>query len=46
MTVLAEVVRSGFVESRHHGSLVALSPAGDVLLSAGDVTSPVFPRSA
>ncbi len=46
MTVLAEVVRSGFVESRHHGSLVALSPAGDVLLSVGDVTSPVFPRSS
>jgi L-asparaginase II len=46
MTVVAEVVRSGFVESRHHGSLVALSPAGDVLLSVGDVTSPVFPRSS
>jgi L-asparaginase II len=46
MTVVAEVVRSGFVESRHHGSLVALSPSGDVLFSVGDVTSPVFPRSS
>jgi L-asparaginase II len=46
VTVLAEVVRSGFVESRHHGSLVALSPSGEVLLSVGDVASPVFPRSS
>jgi L-asparaginase II len=45
VTVVAEVVRSGFVESRHHGSLVALSPSRDVLFSVGDVTSPVYPRS-
>ncbi len=41
---LAEVVRSGFVESVHHGSLVVLGPDG-VILALGDVTSPVFPRS-
>lgn len=46
MTVVAEVVRSGFVESRHHGSLVALSASGTVLFSVGDVTSPMFPRSS
>lgn len=46
MTVVAEVVRSGFVESRHHGSLVALGPDGRVVLSVGDVTSPTFPRSS
>lgn len=46
MTVVAEVVRSGFVESRHHGSLVALDPAGNVVLSVGDVAAPVFPRSS
>ncbi len=46
MTVVAEVVRSGFVESRHHGSVVALSPSGDVLFSVGDVTTPIFPRSS
>ena len=38
--ILAEVVRSGFVESVHHGSIVA----GDI--TAGDVTAPIFPRSS
>lgn len=46
MTVVAEVVRSGFVESRHHGSLVALAPDGAVRFAVGDVTTPVFPRSS
>ena len=44
--VLAEVVRSGFVEGVHRGSLVVLDRDGSVLLSRGDVVSPVFPRSA
>lgn len=44
--VLAEVVRSGFVEGRHRGSLVLLAADGSVELSMGDVTAPVFPRSA
>ncbi|MFJ9821740.1 asparaginase [Streptomyces sp. NPDC101151] len=44
--VLAEVVRSGFVEGRHRGSLVLLGPDGSVELALGDVTSPVFPRSS
>ncbi|WP_128379864.1 asparaginase [Streptomyces cavernae] len=43
--VLAEVVRSGFVEGRHRGSLVLLGADGAVELALGDVTSPVFPRS-
>ncbi|GGS17951.1 asparaginase [Streptomyces aureoverticillatus] len=43
--VLAEVVRSGFVEGRHRGSLVLLGADGDVQLALGDVTAPVFPRS-
>jgi L-asparaginase II len=43
--VLAEVVRSGFVEGVHRGSLVVLDPDGSVLLSLGDVATPVFPRS-
>jgi L-asparaginase II len=46
VTVVAEVVRSGFVESRHHGSLVALAADGRVLLAAGDVETPVYPRSS
>ena len=44
--IVAEVVRSGFVESRHHGSVVVLDAAGAVSEQAGDVTGPVFPRSS
>lgn len=44
--LLAEVVRSGFVESRHYGSLVALATTGEVAFAAGDIDSPVFPRSS
>lgn len=43
---VAEVVRSGFVESRHHGSVVVLDAAGTVVAAVGDVTAPVFPRSS
>ena len=39
--IVAEVVRSGFVESVHHGSVAVLG--GE---SRGDVTRPIFPRSA
>jgi L-asparaginase II len=39
--IIAEVVRSGFVESVHHGSVAVLGGAG-----RGDVTSPMFPRSS
>lgn len=44
--VVAEVVRSGMVESVHHGSVVALGTDGSVEFAVGDVTSPMFPRSA
>ncbi len=44
--VLAEVIRSGFVESRHRGSLVVLAADGSVALAAGTVDLPVFPRSS
>jgi L-asparaginase II len=44
--VLAEVVRSGFVEGHHRGSLVVLGADGGVERALGDVTSPVFPRSS
>lgn len=43
--VVAHVIRSGFVESVHHGSVVALDSNGSRLLSVGDVTGPIFPRS-
>lgn len=44
--VLAEVVRSGFVESRHRGSVVALDPAGAVAWSVGDADATMLPRSS
>lgn len=43
---LVEVVRSGFVEGRHHGSVVALAADGSVEWSFGDVDVPILPRSA
>ncbi|MFJ9406525.1 asparaginase [Streptomyces sp. NPDC101393] len=43
--VLAEVVRSGFVEGRHRGALVVLAADGSVEWSLGDAEAPVFPRS-
>jgi len=42
---LAVVERSGFIESRHAGSAVVLSPEGEVVRALGDVRSPIFPRS-
>jgi len=42
---VAEIVRSGFVEGHHHGSLVALDSAGDVAWSVGAVDTAVLPRS-
>jgi L-asparaginase II len=45
--VIAEVIRSGFTESRHQGSAVVLGPDGrEVLYSAGVVAAPISPRSA
>ncbi|MFF3864453.1 asparaginase [Micromonospora sp. NPDC001898] len=43
---LAEVVRSGFVEGLHRGSVAVLDAAGEPVAGTGDVTSPIFPRSA
>lgn len=43
--VVAEIVRSGFVEGHHYGSVVALEADGSVAWSVGDVESPMFPRS-
>jgi len=46
MPVVAEVTRSGLVESRHHGHVAALDANGALVLAVGDVTSPVFGRSS
>ena len=44
--ILVEIVRSGFVEGHHRGSVVALTADGDVDWAIGDATSPVYPRSS
>ena len=42
---VAEIVRSGFVEGHHYGSLVALTADGTVDWAVGDPHRPVLPRS-
>lgn len=44
--VLAEVVRSGFTESRHRGMVAGLAADGTIAVRAGDISVPVFPRSS
>jgi len=43
--VVAEIVRSGFVEGHHHGSVVSLARDGQVAWTMGDAVGPVLPRS-
>jgi L-asparaginase II len=43
---LAVIRRSGFVESRHFGSLVVVGPEGDICLALGDAAAPILPRSS
>jgi L-asparaginase II len=45
LPVVAEIVRSGFVEGHHYGSAVALDADGTVTYERGDVESPILPRS-
>lgn len=44
--LLVRVVRSGFVESEHHGHAVALDADGNVVASVGDPSEAVLARSA
>src|ERR671921_1222713 len=44
--VVAEIVRSGFVEGHHYGSLVALAADGSVDWSVGAVDTAILPRSS
>ncbi|WP_210649330.1 asparaginase [Nocardioides sp. SYSU D00065] len=46
LPVVAEIVRSGFVEGHHYGSIVALAADGSVDWSVGEVDAPVLPRSS
>lgn len=43
--VLAELIRSGVVESQHRGFLVALNADGSTNLELGDCSHLIFPRS-
>jgi L-asparaginase II len=43
--VVAEIVRSGFVEGHHYGSVVALAADGSIDWSVGDVHRPILARS-
>ena len=44
--VLAELIRSGLVESTHSGYLILLNSDGSDLLVLGDVDAEMYPRSA
>jgi L-asparaginase II len=44
--VLVEVTRGALVESRHAGAVAVSDADGAIVFSRGDVTAPVFPRSA
>lgn len=44
--VLVEMVRAGLVESVHRGHAVLLTANGDVEISLGEPSKPIFPRSA
>jgi L-asparaginase II len=44
--VLVEVLRGARVESVHRGAVCVVEADGATLLALGDVTQPVFPRSA
>ncbi|WP_416954498.1 asparaginase [Nocardioides sp. T5] len=46
LPVVAEIVRSGFVEGHHYGSIVALAADGTVDWSVGEVAAQVLPRSS
>jgi L-asparaginase II len=44
--VLVEVIRGPRIESVHRGSAAVVDAAGAVVFSLGDVTVPIYPRSA
>ncbi|MFI7440842.1 asparaginase [Nonomuraea indica] len=46
MSLVVEVVRSGFVESRHHARMLTVDADGRVVEAHGEVHVPVSPRSS
>lgn len=43
--LLAQTTRNGIVESSHYGAAIVVDAHGKTVFSAGDCTTPVFPRS-
>ncbi|MDB5542285.1 MAG: asparaginase [Devosia sp.] len=44
--ILIEQTRGNFVENRHRAAFVVSDAKGNIIASAGDISRPVFPRSA
>jgi L-asparaginase II len=44
--ILVEVTRGSLVESRHRGAVAVTDADGGTVLALGDITTPIFPRSA
>jgi L-asparaginase II len=44
--IIAEVTRGAIVESRHTGAFAVSDSNGRIILSAGDIAMPIYPRSA
>jgi L-asparaginase II len=44
--ILVEVLRGALVESRHRGAVAVADADGATVLAIGDVTTPIYPRSA
>src|SRR5690349_17350558 len=44
--VLVEVLRGALVESRHGGSVAVVDVDGATVFALGDLTQPIYPRSA
>jgi L-asparaginase II len=44
--VLVEIMRGDRVESRHRGAIAVADAGGRLVLALGDVSAPVYPRSA
>ena len=44
--IIAEITRGPIVESRHRGAYVVCDAKGEIVVSAGEVNTPIYPRSA
>lgn len=44
--ILIEVTRGPLIESFHRGAIALATPSGELVMALGDVSRPVFPRSA